>query len=185
MESLKPVKLNLAERFKKGRRFRQEFFQERAKAEIAIQIKKLRDLRNLRQVDFSKLAGMKQSAVSRIEQADYSGWTFKTLLKVAETLDARLRITFEPMEDVIREYEQRERTAAETDGSLEKLRGEVDQFNIRPPQIGETVPFDDVVREFLENHSTSGFKEIGEQEPNRPASGPFHLIEPQSGHPNF
>ncbi|MCH8314157.1 MAG: helix-turn-helix transcriptional regulator [Nitrospinae bacterium] len=86
-----------------------EFFRERAKDEIAIQIRELREKLEMRQIDFAKQADMKQSAVSRIEQADYSGWTFKTLLKVAEALDARLKITFQPMDDVIAEYENRER----------------------------------------------------------------------------
>ena len=48
------------------------------------------------------------SAVARIEDATYSGWSFATLQKVAETLDARLKVVFEPMENVIRDYERRE-----------------------------------------------------------------------------
>lgn len=59
----------------------------------------------MRQIDLAKKSQMKQSAISRIEQADYSGWTFNTLLRVGEALDARLRITFEPAENVIARYE--------------------------------------------------------------------------------
>jgi len=44
---------------------------------------------------------MGQPAVSRIEQATYSGWTYKTLARVAEKLNARLRIVYEPLEEVI------------------------------------------------------------------------------------
>jgi hypothetical protein len=55
---------------------------------------------------------MQQSAVSRIEQADYSGWTFRTLLKVAFTLNARLRVSFEPLEDVIATAKRSEESAA-------------------------------------------------------------------------
>jgi hypothetical protein len=51
---------------------------------------------------------MTQSSVSRIEQADYSGWTFRTLLRIADTLGARLRVTFQPLEDVLAEYRQAE-----------------------------------------------------------------------------
>ncbi len=47
---------------------------------------------------------MGQSAVSRIEDGEYSGWTFKTLAKVAEKMDAQLRIMLVPSEDVIGQY---------------------------------------------------------------------------------
>lgn len=119
MEALKPVKLNLAKKFRQSRSYRHEFFRARAKDEIAIQIRELREKRKLRQVDFAKQANMKQSAVSRIEQTDYSGWTFRTLMKVAEALDARLRIVFQPMEDVIAEYDSRERETGHTRRSVE------------------------------------------------------------------
>lgn len=105
---LTPVRLNLAKKFRESREYRNEFFRKRAKGEIAMQIRKLRELRKLRQIDLANQATMKQSAVSRIEQAEYSGWTFRTLMKVAEALDARLKITFQPMEEVIAEYERRE-----------------------------------------------------------------------------
>ena len=51
---------------------------------------------------------MKQSAVSRIEQADYSGWSFNTLFRVADALEARLMVSFEPVEDVIDWYRRKE-----------------------------------------------------------------------------
>ena len=57
---------------------------------------------------------MKQSAISRIEQAEYSGWSFNTLLRVADALGARLRVTFEPAESVIERYEENEVVAVKT-----------------------------------------------------------------------
>ena len=62
------------------------------------------------QKDLGEEANMEQSAVSRIEQSEYSGWSFKTLLRVADALDARLRILLEPAEDVIEQYERFEST---------------------------------------------------------------------------
>jgi transcriptional regulator with XRE-family HTH domain len=97
---IKPIRLNLAHRLK-NRRFRERFIATLARDEIASQIRELRQKRGFEtQTKFAKEAGMQQSAVSRIEQSDYSGWTFKTLLKVALTLNARLRVTFQPIEDV-------------------------------------------------------------------------------------
>ncbi len=69
--------------------FRRRFFRLRAQEETAQHIRELRERRKLRQVDLAKRAGMKQSAVSRIEQASYSAWSYKTLLRIAEALDAQ------------------------------------------------------------------------------------------------
>jgi len=61
---------------------------------------------------------MKQSAVSRIEQANYSGWNFKTLARIADSLDARLRIVLEASEDVIARYlEDESRLTSQAKGS--------------------------------------------------------------------
>jgi len=48
---------------------------------------------------------MKQSAISRIEQAEYEGWTFKTLFRIADALDARLDVGLKPLEKALTEYE--------------------------------------------------------------------------------
>lgn len=102
------INLNLLNKLKKESYFH-KFFLARARDDIAQQIRNLRSRRKLTQGEFAERAEMKQSAVSRIEQADYAGWNFKTLARVAETLQARLLITFIPMEDVIKEYELKER----------------------------------------------------------------------------
>ena len=114
MAAITPVKLGIAQKLRNKGYFR-SFFRERAKDEISIQIRELRDRRGYTQKQFAKISNMKQSAVSRIEQAEYSGWSFKTLLKVAESLDARLQVVFQPMEEVIAEYERREEREAETE----------------------------------------------------------------------
>jgi transcriptional regulator with XRE-family HTH domain len=88
--------------------YRKRFFRGQAEDEIAMSIKALREKRKKRQVDLAKDSGMKQSAVSRIEQADYRGWSLKTLFRVADALDARLRIIFEPSETVIEHYRELE-----------------------------------------------------------------------------
>jgi transcriptional regulator with XRE-family HTH domain len=90
-------------------KFRHAFFQGEARHEIARQIRSLRLKRGMTQVGFARSSHMPQSAVSRIEQADYSGWTFKTLCRVAEALDARLRIVIEPSEAVLGEYKSSDR----------------------------------------------------------------------------
>src|SRR5262245_17813903 len=114
MELLSPVKIDLARKLI-NRAFRTKFFRKRAQDEIALQIRELRLRRNMKQADLAKACSMKQSAVSRLEQAEYSAWSFKTLLRIAQALDARFRIVLEPMEDVIREYRDREKLVAATE----------------------------------------------------------------------
>lgn len=104
MELTTPINLKIAEKLK-TRSYFHKFFIARAGDEIAERIRYLRKFRKLNQAEFAARAGMKQSAVSRIEQAEYAGWNFKTLARVAEALDVRLQIIFTPMEEVIKEFE--------------------------------------------------------------------------------
>jgi transcriptional regulator with XRE-family HTH domain len=104
----KPVKLNLSSRLRVDEKFRHQYFRIRVQNEIASQIRSLRENLGLRQIDLAKRSKMLQSAVSRIEQADYSSWTLKTILRVAEALGARIKLTFEPVEIAIAEYERQE-----------------------------------------------------------------------------
>lgn len=108
MTSISPVKLNIAKKLKEDKNFRERFFRGQTQDEIAMGIRSLREKRKIRQIELAKKCGMKQSAISRIEQSDYSGWSFSTLLRVADALEARLQVTFELAEIVIDRYEQNE-----------------------------------------------------------------------------
>ncbi len=112
MKSISPVRLNIAKRLKEDKAFRKEFFRGQTQDEIAMSIRSLREKRVMRQVDLARESKMKQSAISRIEQADYSSWSFSTLLRVADALGARLRVTLEPAEIVIERYEKNEIAAS-------------------------------------------------------------------------
>jgi transcriptional regulator with XRE-family HTH domain len=83
---------------------RKEFFRRFTQDEIAMQIRDWRKQRGLTQAALAKLTGMKQSAVSRVEKADYAAWNFATLVRVAEALDGRWKITFVPSEDAIKYF---------------------------------------------------------------------------------
>jgi transcriptional regulator with XRE-family HTH domain len=105
--SLTSIKLRISERLK-DKLFREKFFRSQVQDEIAMQLRGLRNKRKLKQSQLAEIAGMKQSAISRIEQAEYSSWSVNTLFRVADALDAQMKITFEPIEEVIQEYEQLE-----------------------------------------------------------------------------
>lgn len=65
--------------------------------DIAFQIYDLRKKAGLTQSRLAKLVGTKQSNIARIESADYTGYTFKTLDKVTKALKARLEIRIVPV----------------------------------------------------------------------------------------
>jgi DNA-binding XRE family transcriptional regulator len=64
--------------------------------DIAFQMYDLRKKAGLTQTQLAKLVGTKQSNIARIESADYTGYTLKTLEKVAKALQARLEIKIVP-----------------------------------------------------------------------------------------
>jgi DNA-binding XRE family transcriptional regulator len=99
---LNPLSIDaeIAERLKTDASFREAFIRLWSQAQVATEIRKLRRKRRLRQGDVAALTGTGQSAVSRIERADYDGWMFKTLLEIAIQLRAHLSIQFIPIEDV-------------------------------------------------------------------------------------
>lgn len=115
MSLISPIKLNIADKLEKNKKFRERFFRGQAQDIIAMNIRGLRKKRQKRQVDLAKESKMKQSAVSRIEQADYAGWSLNTLFRVADVLDARLRVSLEPSEDVIDGYRKKEAVATTND----------------------------------------------------------------------
>ena len=106
-QMLSVIKTGLGEKLK-DKAYRTKFFRGRVQDEIAFQLRNARKKRKLTQPKLEKLSGMKQSAISRIEQATYSRWNFKTLLRLAEALDVRVRILLDLAEDVIEEYEKRD-----------------------------------------------------------------------------
>ena len=135
MSSLKFIKLRISEKLRDPM-YRAEFFANLAQDEIAEQILALRKKRKLRQVDVADSTGMKQSAISRLEQADYSKWNFATLLRLANALDARVRVTFQPSEDVIAHYEEVEAATALPSGATDICTAREMNAERAPASIG-------------------------------------------------
>lgn len=96
-DMLTPVNLNL-ETEMQNPEYRHEFYITRTKDLLATNIRELRESKGLTQVELAKACGTQQSGISRIEDSDYSGWSFATLTALAKALDARLEIKFVPFE---------------------------------------------------------------------------------------
>ena len=68
--------------------------------DIAFQVYDLRKKAGLTQKQLAELVHTRQSNISRIEDADYTGYTWKTLEKITKALKARLQIKIVPIEDL-------------------------------------------------------------------------------------
>lgn len=78
--------------------FAERFKQAGEAWDVALQIAALRQQAGLSQKDLAKLLKTSQQQVSRLESPGYEGHSLSTLRRVADALDARVRIVFEPAE---------------------------------------------------------------------------------------
>ena len=70
---------------------------EHEKAEIAARIYELRTTSGLTQQGLAKLVGTRQSVISRLEDADYRGHSFRMLQRVASALHCRVKVDIVPV----------------------------------------------------------------------------------------
>jgi len=106
-ELLPSIELDISRKLR-DRAYRQSFFLAESSALIAKQLIALRKRRGLNQTQLAQAIDTGQPAISRVERADYHNWSFNTLRRLAEAMDARLRVYIEPAEDVIAEYKTEE-----------------------------------------------------------------------------
>ncbi len=84
------------ELFEQDPSLQEEFVRAEQAWDIAFQIRDLREQAGLTQKQLAELVGTKQSNIARIEDADYTGYTLKTLEKVTKALRARLEVRIVP-----------------------------------------------------------------------------------------
>ncbi|MSQ93310.1 MAG: helix-turn-helix domain-containing protein [Gemmataceae bacterium] len=70
---------------------------ERANAEIARTIYRLRTKARLSQRELAELVGTSTSVISRLEDADYEGHSLTMLRRIAKALNRRLEVRFLPL----------------------------------------------------------------------------------------
>jgi transcriptional regulator with XRE-family HTH domain len=115
LTSLASIDREIADRLESDADFCHQFIRYWAANEVASELRRVRKLRKLTQAEVAELAKTGQSAISRIEKANYDGWTYNTLVTIAEALRARLRIVLEPLEDVITAHRRDAVDASSTD----------------------------------------------------------------------
>jgi transcriptional regulator with XRE-family HTH domain len=94
---------------------------------VATQIKVIREQRGMKQADLAREMGTTQTAISRIENVNYSSWNIKTLKRLARAFGVRLKVSFETYGTLPQEVEgfgrgALQRAAREEDpGLLERI----------------------------------------------------------------
>lgn len=104
---LSDIDLSLTDRLA-DREFRKEWFRAELEERVPEAYKALRERRDLTQAELARLVGTKQSGISRFEKSSDASWQFDFLLRMAEALDARLRLVVEASEDVLGGYDEHE-----------------------------------------------------------------------------
>ena len=88
----------LRRRYVKGDPTREAAIQgERLNAQVAAMIYNLRTEADLTQKELADLVGTKQSAISRLEDADYDGHSLSMLSRIAEVLKHRVVVEMTPV----------------------------------------------------------------------------------------
>jgi predicted XRE-type DNA-binding protein len=87
----------LHQRYIRNKKEREESLQrERENIGIAEQVYNLRTQANLSQKELADLVGTTQSAISRLEGADYEGHSLTMLRKIAAALNQHVEVRFVP-----------------------------------------------------------------------------------------
>jgi transcriptional regulator with XRE-family HTH domain len=113
MGTIDRVELTVSDKLR-DREYRRSFFEAGAKFRVQDRIRDIMKVRGACQLELAESCGMKPSAMSRVLSEGYASWSFKTLLRIADALDAELRVDLVLAEDVIAEFRHREKGGADS-----------------------------------------------------------------------
>src|SRR5579862_2266026 len=85
----------------RDRDYRRQFVAERVRSSMALQIRALREQREMSQTKLGDAIGMAQTWVSKLENPDYGKMTVATLLRLSDAFDTDLEIKFRPFSTTI------------------------------------------------------------------------------------
>ncbi len=104
---------NRLKRQLRNREFRHAYADEHLNLSISTQIKTIREKQEMSQAALAQKIGTKQAGISRIESANYDGWSVALLRRLAEALDLRLRVSFEEFGTLWEEVDEFSRESLE------------------------------------------------------------------------
>lgn len=85
----------------KDKEHRDAFVSARIQVGIPLQIRALREQKGWSQQELADQAGVKQSWIATIENPNYSGFSLKTLLKLASAFEIGLIVEFVPISNLV------------------------------------------------------------------------------------
>jgi transcriptional regulator with XRE-family HTH domain len=146
--------------------YRHAFVQERVRTSVALQIRSLRDQRDMTQQKLGEKLEMAQTWISKLENPDYGKMTVATLLRLAEAFDTDLEIKFRPFSWTVRE--------------LPKLTSEYFEVPSFDEEFGDS-NFDEEIKEAerLKEDAAVNLMPVNSQPVNTYVAGPVvaHPIE--------
>ena len=89
----------------KNKEFEKSYYEGLEKARIAIEITLFREKKGFTQSKLAELTGTSQSAIARLEDPDYKGYSLSTLRKIANALDLELVVSLREKGEEIYERE--------------------------------------------------------------------------------
>lgn len=102
-KKMKAFRDYLKEQFK-DKNLEEKFYKRLEKERIAAEILYYREKLNLTQKELAEKINSSQSAIARLEDSDYRGYSIKVLRKIADALGLELAVTFREKEKL--EYEK-------------------------------------------------------------------------------
>ena len=110
----------LKEEFK-DKEYAHAYANEFLNANIATQIKVLREQREMTQENLASISGMQQARISVLENVNNSMWSISTLQRLAEAFDVTLKVSFESFATRIEDVQQLDRASLERPSREEAL----------------------------------------------------------------
>jgi transcriptional regulator with XRE-family HTH domain len=92
----------------KDRAYREAFKHERVRSSIALQIRALREQRNMTQAELGESIGMAQAWISKLEDPEYGKMAITTLLRVADAFDTDLEVKFRAFSRALDEFSRQD-----------------------------------------------------------------------------
>jgi transcriptional regulator with XRE-family HTH domain len=99
------VKAQLLHNLKNSKEYRRAFVEEKVRAQLAIQIKTIREQRRMERTTFADLLRKAYSWVFRLEDPNQAPPTIPSLLNVADVFDVDLDIRFRRFSDLLNQIE--------------------------------------------------------------------------------
>jgi transcriptional regulator with XRE-family HTH domain len=112
----------LLDNFKSSKEYRHAFAEEKVRTQLAVQIKAMREQRQMGRAEFAALMHKAHSWVFRLEDPNQPPPTISTLLKVAEAFDVDLDIRFRRFSALLDQIERMTPTSFDVPSFDEELK---------------------------------------------------------------